>query len=136
MAKSNFMTNPARIKVIGLGGGGCNAITRMVQDNIQGVEFIAMNTDAQALATTEAHKVLPTIMSRCQHFDFRRISQDDVVSKLTHICSAEGIKVEPEGLRLIARAATGSLRDAENLLEQLITYYGSEIESVPDQSIS
>ena len=54
MAKSSFAPNPARIKVIGLGGGGCNAITRMVREEIHGVEFIAMNTDAQALATTEA----------------------------------------------------------------------------------
>jgi len=79
------------------------------------------------LATTETHKVLPTILSRCQRFDFRRISQADVVSKLTRVCSAEGIQMEPEGLRLIAKAATGSLRDAENLLEQLTTYYGTEI---------
>jgi len=54
MAKSSFVANPARIKVIGLGGGGCNAVTRMVREEIQGVEFIAMNTDAQALAITEA----------------------------------------------------------------------------------
>jgi len=54
MAKTSFVANPARIKVIGLGGGGCNAITRMVREEIQGVEFIAMNTDAQALAITEA----------------------------------------------------------------------------------
>jgi len=54
MAKSSFVPNPAKIKVIGLGGGGCNAVTRMVQEGIQGVEFIAMNTDAQALAITEA----------------------------------------------------------------------------------
>jgi cell division protein FtsZ len=54
MAKSSFTLNPATIKVIGLGGGGCNAVTRMVQENIQGVEFIAMNTDAQAMALTEA----------------------------------------------------------------------------------
>jgi len=54
MAKSSFTLNPAKIKVIGLGGGGCNAVTRMVQENIQGVEFIAMNTDAQAMALTEA----------------------------------------------------------------------------------
>ena len=54
MAKSSFSINPARIKVIGLGGGGCNAVTRMVQEEIQGVEFIAMNTDAQAMALTEA----------------------------------------------------------------------------------
>jgi cell division protein FtsZ len=54
MAKSTYIANPAKIKVIGLGGGGCNAITRMVREEIQGVEFVAMNTDAQALALTEA----------------------------------------------------------------------------------
>ncbi|MFC1860674.1 cell division protein FtsZ [Chloroflexota bacterium] len=54
MAKTSFASNPAKIKVIGLGGGGCNAITRMVREEIKGVEFIAMNTDAQALAVTEA----------------------------------------------------------------------------------
>ncbi|MGB2813851.1 MAG: cell division protein FtsZ [Dehalococcoidales bacterium] len=54
MAKSSFVANPAKIKVVGLGGGGSNAITRMVREEIQGVEFIAMNTDAQALAVTEA----------------------------------------------------------------------------------
>jgi DNA polymerase-3 subunit gamma/tau len=67
-------------------------------------------------------------LSRCQHFDFRRIAQADVVSRLSHICGSEGVKIEPEALRLIARSATGSLRDAENILEQLITYYGAEIE--------
>ncbi len=54
MAKTSFVPNPAKIKVIGLGGGGCNAITRMVQEEIQGVEFVAINTDSQALAITEA----------------------------------------------------------------------------------
>jgi cell division protein FtsZ len=54
MARTSFVANPAKIKVIGLGGGGCNAVTRMVRENIQGVEFIAMNTDAQALAICEA----------------------------------------------------------------------------------
>ena len=54
MAKTSFLPNPARIKVIGLGGGGCNAVTRMVSQGIQGVEFIVMNTDAQALAIAEA----------------------------------------------------------------------------------
>lgn len=54
MAKSGFASNPAKIKVIGLGGGGCNAITRMIEEEIQGVEFIAMNTDAQALALVQA----------------------------------------------------------------------------------
>jgi len=54
MARSTFAPNPVKIKVIGLGGGGCNAVTRMVRQDIRGVEFIAMNTDAQALAITEA----------------------------------------------------------------------------------
>ena len=54
MARSSFAPNPAKIKVIGLGGGGCNAITRMVQEEIQGVDFIGVNTDAQALLLTEA----------------------------------------------------------------------------------
>jgi len=54
MAKTTFSPNPAKIKVIGLGGGGCNAVTRMVREQIQGVEFIGMNTDAQALSITEA----------------------------------------------------------------------------------
>jgi len=54
MAKASFAPNPAKIKVIGLGGGGCNAVTRMVREEIQGVEFIAINTDAQALAIAEA----------------------------------------------------------------------------------
>jgi cell division protein FtsZ len=54
MAKSSYMQSTAKIKVIGMGGGGCNAITRMVRDEIRGVEFVAMNTDAQSLAITEA----------------------------------------------------------------------------------
>ena len=54
MARTSFAPSPAKIKVIGLGGGGCNAVTRMVREEIQGVDFIAMNTDSQALAITEA----------------------------------------------------------------------------------
>ena len=54
MARTSFVANPAKIKVIGLGGGGSNAVTRMVRENIQGVEFIAMNTDAAHLEITEA----------------------------------------------------------------------------------
>jgi cell division protein FtsZ len=54
MAKTSYVPSPARIKVIGVGGGGCNAVTRMVREEIYGVEFVAMNTDAQALAITEA----------------------------------------------------------------------------------
>ena len=72
------------------------------------------------LCTTEAHKILPTIISRCQRFDFRRISSKLIYGRLADITEAEGVTVEPEALRQIARHAAGSLRDAENLLEQLV----------------
>jgi DNA polymerase-3 subunit gamma/tau len=80
------------------------------------------------LATTEPHKVLSTILSRCQRFDFHRLSQSSVISKLNLVCDKEGVHIVPEALSLIAKVTTGSLRDAENLLEQLVTYYGNEIE--------
>jgi DNA polymerase III, subunit gamma and tau len=79
------------------------------------------------LATTEPHKVLPTIISRCQQFSFHRLAQAAIIDKLQMICQKEDIHIEPESLRLIARAATGSLRDAENILQQLIAYHGKQI---------
>lgn len=96
-----------------------NALLKTLEEPPPHVIFI--------LATTEVHKILPTIMSRCQRFDFRRLALVDVVKKLTSICETEKITIEPEALRLIARSAAGSLRDAENLLEQLDTYYGADI---------
>jgi len=123
--KVNYAPNQARYKVYiidevhMLSTSASNALLKTLEEPPPHVIFI--------LATTEAHKILPTILSRCQRFDFRRISQADVVSKLATICNAEGIHVETQALQLIAKSATGSLRDAENLLEQLTTYYGSEI---------
>lgn len=76
------------------------------------------------LCTTEANKILPTIISRCQRFDFRRIPGDIIRQRLTEIIQGEGVVVEPEALRLVARFSSGSLRDAENLLEQLVVSYG------------
>jgi DNA polymerase-3 subunit gamma/tau len=131
--KVNYAPNQARYKVYivdevhMLTKEASNALLKTLEEPPPYVIFI--------LATTEIHKVLATILSRCQRFDFRRISQADVVSKLAHICRAEGIQIEPEGLRLIAKSATGSLRDAENLLEQLTTYYGTEIELRQIQAI-
>jgi DNA polymerase III subunit gamma/tau len=87
------------------------------------------------LATTEVHKILPTIMSRCQRFDFRRLSQADIIKKLTEICVTEKITVAPEALRLIAKSASGSLRDAENLLERLFTYYGADVSFLQVQEL-
>jgi len=124
--KVNYAPNQARYKVYiidevhMLSNNASNALLKTLEEPPPHAIFI--------LATTEAHKILPTIMSRCQRFDFRRLSQADIISKLSHICSEEGIHIEQEALRLITKSATGSLRDAENLLEQLTTYYGSEIE--------
>ena len=86
------------------------------------------------LATTESHKVPPTIVSRCQRFDFRRLPLAAVVSRLEYICRQEGIQLEEAALQEIARSASGSLRDAINLVEQLSTYYGSSptLEQVRD----
>ena len=79
------------------------------------------------LATTEAHKLPATIASRCQRFDFKRIPLAAAMARLKTICEGEGITAEPEALELIARQATGSLRDGTNLLDQLATSYGSEL---------
>ncbi len=76
------------------------------------------------LATTDAHKLPATIISRCQRFDFRRLSNDDVIERLIEVCEAEEIEAEAAVLEMIARTAWGSLRDAENLLEQLFVSYG------------
>ncbi len=72
------------------------------------------------LCTTEAHNILPTIISRCQRYDFRRLPGQVIYDRLAHITDSEAVAVEPDALRLVARNAGGSLRDAENLLEQLV----------------
>ena len=79
------------------------------------------------LATTEAYKVPLTIISRCQRFDFRRIPLDRMVAKLAMISEAEGAEISPEALRLISRNSNGGLRDAENLLEQVVVSYDPPI---------
>ena len=79
------------------------------------------------LATTEAHKVPLTIISRCQRYDFRRVPLDVTANKLAELCAAENIEASQDALELIARSATGSLRDAENLLEQAAVSYGSPL---------
>ena len=79
------------------------------------------------LATTEAHKVPLTIISRCQRYDFRRIPIEQMVAKLADISAQEGIEISSDALHLVARIANGGLRDAENLLEQVVVSYGSPI---------
>jgi DNA polymerase III subunit gamma/tau len=79
------------------------------------------------LATTESHKILPTIASRCQRFDFRRIPLQSIIDRLSLICREEGIQAGEGVLDRVARMARGSLRDAESLLDQLVAYCGQEI---------
>ena len=79
------------------------------------------------LATTEVHKVPLTIVSRCQRYDFRRIPIDAIHKKLAQLSDAEGVEAEGDALDLLARHSTGSLRDAENLLEQAVVSYGSPL---------
>ena len=124
--KVNYAPNLARYKVYIIDEvhmitkEASNAFLKTLEEPPPHAKFI--------LATTEPHKVLATILSRCQRFDFHRLSQSAVISKLNLVCEKEGIDIMPEALKLIAKVTTGSLRDAENLLEQLVTYYGNKIE--------
>jgi DNA polymerase-3 subunit gamma/tau len=79
-------------------------------------------------ATTEVHKIPATVLSRCQRFDLRRISSDMVVKHLSNIASQEHITISEQGLRWIAREAEGSMRDAQSILDRVISYAGDKIE--------
>jgi len=78
-------------------------------------------------ATTEFNKVPATIVSRCQHFEFRKISHKDIINHLMEITRREGITITPAGLALIAEAADGSMRDAQSLLDQAVAFSGENI---------
>lgn len=99
-----------------------NALLKTLEEPPSHVMFI--------LATTEFHKVLPTLVSRCQSFHFRRLALSAIAAKLQLVCEREGIEVEDESLSAIARAAGGSLRDAENLLQQLMASHGRRLSRV------
>jgi DNA polymerase-3 subunit gamma/tau len=79
------------------------------------------------LATTEVRKIPATIVSRCQRFDFRRISEGDIVERLRQICLGEDVKFEEEALYAVAKSAEGSLRDAESILDQLVSFCDEKI---------
>lgn len=96
-----------------------NALLKTLEEPPEHVKFF--------FATTEAHKVLPTIVSRCQRFEFRPISDAVIAEKLLQISEAEGIKVEAEALKSIARLANGGMRDAQSILDQMISFCGNEI---------
>ena len=79
------------------------------------------------LATTEKHKILPTILSRCQIYDFNRISVEDTVNHLSYVASKEGITTEPEALNVIAMKADGGMRDALSIFDQVVSFTGGNI---------
>ena len=79
------------------------------------------------LATTEKHKIIPTILSRCQIFDFKRITVEDIEKHLAHVAQMEGIHAEPEALNIIAQKADGALRDALSIFDQMVSFSGKDI---------
>ncbi|MDP3397775.1 MAG: DNA polymerase III subunit gamma/tau [Bacteroidales bacterium] len=79
------------------------------------------------LATTEKHKILPTILSRCQTYDFNRISVEDIVKNLTDISKKEGVSIDLEALHIIAQKADGAMRDALTIFDQAVAFCGSQI---------
>jgi DNA polymerase-3 subunit gamma/tau len=98
-----------------LSAGAFNALLKTIEEPPSYVIFI--------LATTEVHKIPVTILSRCQRYDFKRISLDIITERLSELMRAENIEVEEKALRYVARAADGSLRDALSLLDQCIAFY-------------
>ena len=94
-----------------------NALLKTLEEPPSHVVFI--------FATTETHKVLPTILSRCQRYDFRRIRVEDIAARLAQVMKLEGLEAEPEALEIIARQAEGGLRDSLSLLDQAIAASGS-----------
>src|ERR1044071_668663 len=89
-----------------------NALLKTLEEPPPAVKFI--------LATTEPHRLPETILSRCQRYDFRRISLREIVERLGEIAQKEGLKITPAALVLLAREADGSMRDAQSLLEQVL----------------
>jgi DNA polymerase-3 subunit gamma/tau len=96
-----------------------NALLKTLEEPPAHVKFM--------FATTDPEKVLPTILSRCQRFDLRRIPAALIVSHLTAIAKQEGVKIDDAALHAIARGADGGMRDAESTLDQLISFCGNEI---------
>jgi DNA polymerase-3 subunit gamma/tau len=79
------------------------------------------------LATTEKHKIIPTILSRCQVYDFKRIKDDDIIKQLQYVANSEQVNAEDEALRVIAAKADGALRDALSIFDQLVSFSGKNV---------
>jgi len=95
-----------------LSRAAANALLKTLEEPPPGLMFV--------LATTEPEKLPPTILSRCQHFRFRRLSEREIAGKLSALCQSAEVSAEPEALALVARAADGGMRDAESMLERLL----------------
>lgn len=99
--------------------GAFNALLKTIEEPPSHVVFI--------LATTEPNKVIPTIISRCQRFDFNKVSQKDIEKRLSIVCKEEKIEIDPEAISLIAQLADGGMRDSLSILDQCIAYCSSNI---------
>ncbi|MBE6408424.1 MAG: DNA polymerase III subunit gamma/tau [Lentisphaerae bacterium] len=102
-----------------------NALLKTIEEPPAHAKFI--------FATTEVNKVLPTVISRCQRFDLRRIKGTDIAGRLRLICDAENVKITDGALQIIARAADGGMRDAQSLLDQMISFFGSESGGITEE---
>lgn len=102
-----------------LSQGAFNALLKTLEEPPSYVIFI--------LATTEPHKIPATILSRCQRFDFKRVTVKDISSRMKYICEKEGIEADDKALNLIARNSQGALRDALSILDQCISFQGHTI---------
>ena len=103
-----------------LSQGAFNALLKTLEEPPSYVIFI--------LATTEPHKIPATILSRCQRFDFKRVSSKDIASRMSYICKKENIEAEEKALSLIARNSQGALRDALSILDQCMSFGNEKIE--------
>lgn len=99
--------------------GAFNALLKTIEEPPAHVVFV--------LATTEPNKVIPTIISRCQRFDFNKVSQKDIEKRLSIVCKEEKIEIDPEAISLIAQLADGGMRDSLSILDQCIAYCSSNI---------
>lgn len=98
-----------------------NALLKTLEEPPSHVRFI--------FATTAVHKVIPTIVSRCQHFNFRKLSFKEIADKLKKIAESEKVKCEDIAMLSIVKAASGSMRDAESIFDQMVTYSGADIKA-------
>ena len=102
-----------------LSGAAFNAFLKTLEEPPAYAKFI--------MATTEKHKILPTILSRCQVYDFKRINDNDIVRHLQFVAQNEGVLAEEDALRVVAAKADGALRDALSIFDQLVSFTGKNI---------